>query len=585
MSIAAASSDIGGVLKIIEIVRSLLPHGTDGTSLRVVKGKKIPTSNNVDRCPIWPPDVFAVVGTLIERSSCYTEADPDLDNIQERIQYLGVVSSVVAGSEEGLFRTPAAVDELWNTIVHVYGDLELYKVLQERPLVESLLRLFAIADEACRGMGWDSYVSENIFAAFALASFIQKPRRKNKVVLPYRPNSLCALVPPHVAIVMPKTLTATVGCTIRSLSHHLALLPGSLQCRPSWALTNEIDPGDSYRPIRLIVIPFPFSLSSDSFSLAAEPKQLAEGNSTAAFFGLEQSWLRNRDGTEISANQLFEGLIQPLIAQANLSDNRPVTGIVLPECALSEALANQLARRVRRTGISFMTTGIVSKQPRTGRMRNVAKTYVFNGRHEPYWELEQFKHHRWRLDRRQCQQYGLDFCSSSKAEKWWEDIDVSQRMLPFFALRKDMSMTVLICEDLARNDPAMSVVRAIGPNLVIALLMDGPQLGGRWPGKYATVLGEDPGAGVLSVTCAAMVDRSNEAWSGVKRRVVALWRGEEDGMREIELPVGAHAMVLNINHRAVLQHTLDNRSDEYGSRKLSLGRTTALKLNTVPAWL
>jgi len=52
-------------------------------------------------------------------------------------------------------------------------------------------------------------------------------------------------------------------------------------------------------------------------------------------------------------------------------------------------------------------------------------------------------------------------------------------------------LTVLICEDLARLDPVNDLVRAVGPNLVMSLLMDGPQLTTRWPARYATVLADD----------------------------------------------------------------------------------------------
>jgi len=72
----------------------------------------------------------------------------------------------------------------------------------------------------------------------------------------------------------------------------------------------------------------------------------------------------------------------------------------------------------------------------------------------------------------------------------------------FYVFRYGMSMATLICEDLARIDPVQTVIRAIGPNLVIALLMDGPQWQRRWSGRYATVLADDPGSAVLSVTLA-----------------------------------------------------------------------------------
>ena len=63
-------------------------------------------------------------------------------------------------------------------------------------------------------------------------------------------------------------------------------------------------------------------------------------------------------------------------------------------------------------------------------------------------------------------------------------------------IRETATLSVLICEDLARYDPVLTVMNAIGPNLVIALLMDGPQLERRWCGRYATALADDPGSSV-----------------------------------------------------------------------------------------
>jgi hypothetical protein len=46
-------------------------------------------------------------------------------------------------------------------------------------------------------------------------------------------------------------------------------------------------------------------------------------------------------------------------------------------------------------------------------------------------------------------------------------------------------MCALICEDLARPDPVAEIVRTVGPNLVIALLME-EMPGAPW--KVATPL-------------------------------------------------------------------------------------------------
>jgi hypothetical protein len=578
-------------MKILDIVRSLLPHGTDGRAFKqIAPGTYLPARNNVHLCPIWPPDIFAVTGTIIERSGCYTAVGPNRGDLAKHRGYLEEIDSTVAAwtqSYKGLFVVPKPIRVRWTRVIRDFGSVDMGDVVDVPKLVDDLVFLFCASDEACKGIGWDTpSARQNPFVQMALASFVKESSVSKEVpTLSNAPHSLCALVPPSAAVVMPKTLTATVGCTIRSLSHHLALLPGASQCKAHWALATDTRLDSGSKPIRLLVIPFPFDLPNDSFRVSSDPVQLTKKSKTAAFFELEANWLKSR-GKPITPTQLYNDLILPLLNQAN-EDPRgggPVTGVIFPECALTDSVADGVAERLARAGVSFFTTGILRKDRRTKQSRNVAKTYVLHKRRSAY-VLDQYKHHRWRLDRDQCDTYGLDFQWTSVADKWWEDIDVSERQLPIFALRDAMSMTVMICEDLARNDPAMALVRAVGPNLVIALLMDGPQLNGRWPGKYATVLGEDPGSGVLSVTCAALMDRSNENWSGIKRRVIALWRSEGTAGKEIELPEGCHAVVLEINSRKVEQHTLDNRTDDFGSRKLSLGRRKALKLPTVPQWL
>ncbi|MCZ8406679.1 hypothetical protein O9649_02655 [Achromobacter dolens] len=576
-------------MKIVDIVSALLPHGTDGRSFRKdADGIYHPSNINAELCPIWPPDIFAVIGTLIERSGCYTEAGPDRTNPKTHNDYLNKIEKVAnkwTSSAEFLFFPPTELQDLWNYIVIQNGHTEVSQVMDHPELVRSLLLLFAVADEVCAGMGWDGRKKNNLFTDLALASFVTDASISESVpLLPYRPNSLCALVPPEMVVVMPKTLTATVGCTIRSLSHNLALLPPITQCSPSWALTSEEQNEDEYKNIQLLVVPYPFFVPSNSFTVTDEPVHLKDGTFTAAYFGLKQNWLKTNDGREITSHDIFENLINPLILEAKLESKSQITGIIMPECALSKEIADSLAALIGQTGVSFFTTGILSTNPLNGKTRNSAKTYILH-RNKSMFSLEQFKHHRWRLDRRQCEQYGLDFHRLSRADKWWEDIDVSNRQLPFLALRQHMSMTVLICEDLARNDPAMSVVRAVGPNLVIALLMDGPQLAQRWPGKYATVLGEDPGSGVLSVTCAAMLDRSNNNYDGTTQRSVGLWRSDGSSGVEINLPQNYHGVLLNIHSCFVEQHTLDTRPDAFGSRKLSLHRQTPLRLAATPQWL
>lgn len=133
-----------------------------------------------------------------------------------------------------------------------------------------------------------------------------------------------------------------------------------------------------------------------------------------------------------------------------------------------------------------------------------------------------------------------------------------------------MTWTVLVCEDLARQDPAADLIRAVGPNLLIALLMDGPQLSGRWPARYASVLAEDPGTSVLTLTSLGMAVRSRPiVQSGQRaspRRVVALWRDAVEGEIQIAMDPDEDACVLSLECRMLTEYCADGRSDGGQSR-------------------
>ena len=145
-------------------------------------------------------------------------------------------------------------------------------------------------------------------------------------------------------------------------------------------------------------------------------------------------------------------------------------------------------------------------------------------------------------------------------------------------------MSVLICEDLARYDPVLTVMNAIGPNLVVALLMDGPQLEQRWPGRYATALAEDPGSAVLTVTSLGMVERS--AMPGdPQNREIALWKEPNGKVKVLKLPRDNHALLLTLTSQLVEQYTLDGRGDGGATVHFGLGAARAIKHPQPPTWL
>jgi hypothetical protein len=185
--------------------------------------------------------------------------------------------------------------------------------------------------------------------------------------------------------------------------------------------------------------------------------------------------------------------------------------------------------------------------------------------------VEQHKHHRWQLDRGQLEQYGIGACLNPSIT-WWEHTEIKSRRLSFISVNDRLTLSILICEDLSRQDPVADIIRAVGPNLVVALLMDGPQLSGRWPAHYATVFADDPGSSVLTFTSIGMTQlcRPKEK---PKSRVVGLWKDKLQGFREIILPEHSHALVLSLTIEEAPEWTADGRSED--------GSASYLKLNGI----
>jgi hypothetical protein len=178
----------------------------------------------------------------------------------------------------------------------------------------------------------------------------------------------------------------------------------------------------------------------------------------------------------------------------------------------------------------------------------------------PFADVVQRKHHPWKLDESQVIQYGLGGVLSPYRE-WWEHIDCTGRRLNFVSISEDLVVCALICEDLARPDPVANIVRAVGPNLVIALLMDGPQTKERWAARYATVLADDPGCSVLSLTSLGMAQLSRPQTGHSRSRVVALWKDRFNGATEIELPPESDAIAVSLSTRHREEFTADGRGD------------------------
>ncbi|MGL6616520.1 hypothetical protein ACSZN6_02510 [Aeromonas hydrophila] len=242
--------------------------------------------------------------------------------------------------------------------------------------------------------------------------------------------------------------------------------------------------------------------------------------------------------------------------------------IVLPECALSaknsQSLAETLSQKCNEINIKCPTI-ITGNYDHCDHYSKNQITIFSSPEKDPVLpdvpitleQVTQKKHHRWYLDRTQIFNYKLG-SNLSPNKKWWEFIDVDERKLINYQCHDNkIQITPLICEDLARQDPVAPAVRALGPTLIIALLLDGPQLKTRWPGRYASFLSEDPGSSVLTVTPLGMTLRSDG--SGLKpSRVVSFW-SEPGSYRELSLEENKQAIILTLEKRDILQWTADGR--------------------------
>jgi len=260
-------------------------------------------------------------------------------------------------------------------------------------------------------------------------------------------------------------------------------------------------------------------------------------------------------------------LVERLI-QASRDEVDSVDVVLLPECAVEEAEVPALEALLERHGVTMLVTGVRQRSPQPGRLRG---NWVHIGVNpklergacardssgEPWFHIRQNKHHRWSLDERQVLQYHLGGALHPHI-RWWEATDVPRRAIQFLELGDEMTFVSLVCEDLAQIDDVAEVIRSVGPTVVYTPLLDGPQLSSRWAGRYASVLADDPGSAVLTLTSYGMVRRSRPQGRD-SSPVIALCKSPGRGFREIPLESGAEGVLLTVCGDRATRRSLDGR--------------------------
>ncbi|WP_349368964.1 hypothetical protein [Salinarimonas sp.] len=540
-------------------------------------GTRPEQSPGCDKAPSLPTDVFAAAASLVERCEVYRHV----------MAFEGVASAagapgelVVSPSERQTWMdlgarwrespkdAAADIQAYWDRLMNA-GTARVDGVQGEACPAwwRDALALLVIADEASLGLGFAAptlHWSELLLRDASYREEAFEDAAAGHIVQTKAPDSFCFRASPYVARVVPKSRAPRVGCTMRTLSHNLALLAPRSSAAVSW-LRKASSAQDGGKALNILVVPFPYTIEARCFS--GRPVDVAGVDESWGFFDIEQRWLL-ADGVESADSRAQQRerivtFILDLVARAQ-EDVARVDAIVLPEGALDwpcyRKLVEALRERQTTSPLEFIISGASGFRDDPN---NFVLTTTFSQTEDGWVAVTngQAKHHRWRLDERQIRTYALG-SALDPSRSWWEQIAVDARRIGLTVFRRHSSFAAMICEDLARSEPCHAAIRAAGPNLVFALLMDGPQLPQRWAAQYATVLADDPGSSVLTLTSLGLIERSNMSRQGQASRTVALWKDGDVGTVPLDLPAGRHAILLTLTSASASEITLDGRKND-----------------------
>lgn len=526
-----------------------------------------------ERFLCWPPDAFAVAASVLKASGAYVNITrgwppqgfeigemPNAENdnpYHEKMTQLGKEWRL-SWSRDG-YTIPKYVLDLWSK-VWKHRDKALKDVGKEDELWPALVQIVAVADQASGGLGVK--MGPGIFMeAISLTVESLADASKDFVATP---TTLCKEIKSNKVVVLPKMSTPQTGMTIRSLSHHIALVSNT-EAVPIWYQALSDRSQQFSEAMNLLLLPWPLKIHPSQFC-PVEKGVIETTNIPQAVFGLFQYKPRELDPIQVANVEKICDQVKDQIG--------PVHGIVLPEMALNNKGFARLVDVAKQKDVELLIGGIYEKttsDPGENAVRIWRRMVTLVDGTETVHEHKvlQQKHHRWMLDRSQICRYGLGATLNPRL-KWWEYSRMIGRSLALVNLDGWLTLAALVCEDLSRPDPVAEVIRAVGPNLVIALLQDGPQLNSRWPARYATVLADDPGSSVLTLTSLGMTELSRPPGKAVSR-VIALWKQTGEDAIEIDMPPGADALVLCLSKEKEKQWTADGRHDsgETGLVKLA----------------
>jgi hypothetical protein len=500
----------------------------------------------------WPADIFALTDLILGRSEVYRfvlspphgadwppSRTPDWSTVVEEA---GRQWSLWVENRMAAF--PDLLAEEWQAFRERIGmSLEDLAAGRDWRMCEALVTLHAIADEGCAGLG------------AALDGIDRKGciYRAHGRELLARTGSL-ARIHTQFLRVLPKLRTPPAGTVWRSFSRYVCVSDGRVDVRWHKVPVRRAGTDVRARHANLLLLPWPLRVRESDF----RPLQGSVHRPEKEPFGFFEF---------IPSEKLDLDLVSRLIVAAR-DEVDSVDVVVLPESAVDESEIDELEALLDSQAVVMLVTGVRQRSPQAGqlpcnwvhvgvspRLEKAAALRLSTG--EQWFHFRQNKHHRWSLDENQIYQYHLGG-SLHPHIRWWEAMEVPRRAVQFVELGDGITLVFLVCEDLAQSDNVAEVVRSVGPTIVYTPLLDGPQLSSRWAARYASVLADDPGSAVMTLTSYGMVQRSRPHGRD-SSPVVGLCKDPLRGLREVPLEPGAQGILLTLCGDRATRRTADGR--------------------------
>src|SRR6516162_1593805 len=437
----------------------------------------------------WAPDLFAFTDVVLDRSEAYRFAVSPPDGAswpppEMPDWYLAVADASarwcawVEGDETKL---PGLVAEQW-AVVCERSATTLDELATGRAwrICQALITLHAIADEACAGT----------CVAVADAPRDGHRFRGRARELLARTGALSRISRQRLRV-LPRVRNPVGGPSIRSLSRYVCVRGPEGYAVWNRTPAGTVGPSGPVQEGNVLMLPWPLRIDAEDFKPTGAVERA--GPEPYGFF-------------EFAPEELLDLELADRVLQSARTQQGSVDIVVLPESALRPDDIDGLEALLTRHRVWLVVAGVREPPGPGGRFgANWLHLGVwFGGR---WWRYRQNKHHRWSLDDNQIEQYHLS-AALPPAVRWWEAMAVPRRAVQVVELDEGVTLVSLVCEDLARLDEVADLLRAIGPTLVVTTLLDGPQLASRWTARYASVLADDPGSTVVTLSSYGMVQRS-----------------------------------------------------------------------------